>query len=220
MFTEPAWTAARSSERDAGTIATAEASSRRLRIVTCDSDGPGRQQAEAYVRDGFHRTHGAHIQTFMPSLLMLTDAAGSLRGVTGCRVAGAGPLFLERYLDRSIEDVLAVKTGARVRRAEVVEVGNFACRDPRVARTFMSLLPRHFIENDLVWITFTATVSIRRILRHLGARCVDLGAATGACVRGGADEWGRYYSNDPRVMAGYLPLARRIPALWAGAHAD
>jgi hypothetical protein len=188
--------------------------------VTCDTGDPHRAEAEAFVRDRFHRTHGARIQTIMPSLLLLRDAAGSLRGVAGCRPAGANTLFLERYLDRPIEQALLAHTGARVRRADVVEIGNFACRDSRVASAFMSMLPRFLIQQHFVWITFTATISIRRILRHLGARCADLAPADGACVRGDSDEWGRYYANDPRVMAGYLPLARRIPALWRAAGAN
>jgi hypothetical protein len=220
LFTESAWTAAPSSHSDAELSAAPEGSLHRSRIVMCDTHHPRRLEAEAFVRNGFARTHGAVIQTFMPSLLMLTDATAQPLGVTGSRGAGSGALFLERYLDRPIEDLLAATTGARVRRSEVVEVGNFACRDARVARRFISLLPRHLIENDFVWITFTATISIRRILRYLGARCVDLGPATGACARGGPDEWGRYYTNDPRVMAGYLPLARRIPALWVLAHGN
>lgn len=192
----------------------------RFRIVTCNADHPRRAEAESFVGERFNRTHGAKVRTFMPNLLLLTDTSDSLWGVTGARPASSEPLFLERYFDRPIESVLEAGTGSRIRRSEVVEIGNFACRSPRAATTFVSLLPRHLLHLGYVWVTFTATTSIRRILRHLGARCADLGPADGACVRGGADEWGRYYTNEPRVMAGYLPLARRIRGLWASPYAD
>jgi hypothetical protein len=217
LLTDSAPSAVRPSGSEDGP---AEVQRMAVRIVTCGADHSLRAEAEEFVRDRFHRTHGARIATFMPTMLVLTDASGSLSGVAGCRRAASETLFLERYLPKPIEESLAASTGSRVTRAAVVEIGNFACRSPHAATTFMSMLPRHLLGIGVVWATFTATASIRRVLRHLGARCADLGAADGACVRGGADEWGRYYANDPRVMAGYLPLARRIPALWSGYHAD
>jgi Thermostable hemolysin len=82
------------------------------------------------------------------------------------------------------------------------------------------MLPRYLIQLQLIWISFTATSSVRRMLLHAGARLVELAEARSACAAGGRDDWGHYYSCDPRVMAGYLPLARRIPALWSATHAD
>jgi hypothetical protein len=172
------------------------------------------------VREAFYRTHRASIRTFMPTLLMLTDASGSLHGVAGSRVAATGDLFLERYLSRPIEETLAERGGAPPQRAQIVEVGNFACRSSRLARRFIALLPWFLLECELTWVTFTATAALRRLLHNVGARCMDLGAAEGACVRSGADDWGRYYMHDPRVMAGYLPLARNIPALRDAAYGD
>lgn len=192
----------------------------RFRIETCESDGPRRVEAERYVRARFRRTHGAVICTFMPTLLLLTRDDGALGGVAGCRTAGQEPLFLERYLERPIEDMIAQRSGMRAKRSQVVEAGNFACRDAQTARAFMSLLPRYLMERQHLWIAFTATVSIRRILRSLGAGCTELGRAYDACVRGGDDRWGSYYANDPRVMLGYLPLARRIAAFQEQRHAD
>lgn len=84
----------------------------------------------------------------------------------------------------------------------------------------MSFMPAYLLEGSARWLVFTATSSIRRILSAMGGRCMDLGTADGARAGGGADEWGRYYSNDPRVMAGYLPSARRIPELWRTHHGD
>ena len=192
----------------------------KLRIVTNRAGDPGRAEAEAFVRERYRQKHGATIHTFMPTLLLLLDATDALLGVTGCRVACEDTLYLERYLPRPIETVLAAQTGTRAGRSKIVEVGNFACRNPHAATKFVSLLPRHLLQLGCVWATFTATSSVRRILRHLGARCADLGVADGACARGGADDWGGYYATDPRVLAGYLPLARRIPALWSTVDAD
>jgi hypothetical protein len=84
----------------------------------------------------------------------------------------------------------------------------------------MALLAYYLLRDGRTWVTFTATAPVRRMLEHVGARCIELGTAEGACARDGTDEWGRYYTNDPRVMAGYLPRARRIPVLFDAAYAD
>ena len=218
MFTDPACGVARAHYGDEATAEPALPGP--FRIEACDANSPRRAEAERYVRERFRRTHGAVICTFMPKLLLLTRADGALAGVAGCRGAIQGPLFLERYLDRPIEDLIARYARTRVKRSQVVEAGNFACRDSHTARAFMALLPRYLIERQHVWIAFTATVSIRRILHSLGASCLELGSARDACVRDGDDWWGSYYDNDPRVMLGYLPLARRIPAFSGQWHAD
>jgi hypothetical protein len=189
-------------------------------IVPCGPDDARRADAEEFVRRRFLRSHGAHIATFLPTLLLLSDSEGELAAVAGFRSAKDGPLFLERYLPAPIEHALTSQVSAPVRRAEIIEVGNFAACDSRRARILMSYLPAYFLERSARWITFTATAAIRGILSAMGARCLEVGAADGACVSGGADEWGRYYSNDPRVMAGFLPSARRIPALWRTHHGD
>src|SRR5688572_9828604 len=156
----------------------------------------------------------------MPTLLLLTDACGELAAVTGFRCAAHEPLFLERYLSLPVEQAISSQMGARAQRAEIVEVGNFAALDSRRARMLMSFLPAYFLERSARWIVFTATASIRAILSAMGGRCMEVGTADDARVAGGADEWGRYYSKDPRVMAGFLPSARRIPALWRSHHGD
>jgi hypothetical protein len=63
----------------------------------------------------------------------------------------------------------------------------------------------------LEWVVFTATRVVRGMLAAFDAPLVELAPAAEACVAGGIDEWGRYYTTDPRVCAGYLPHARHLP---------
>jgi hypothetical protein len=190
------------------------------RIVVCGRDDSRRQEAEAFIRERFQRSHGALITTFMPTLLLLTEGGDGIAAVSGFRCAAHEPLFLERYLSAPIEEELSSHTAAPVRRSEVVEVGNFAAIDSRRAKVLMSFIPAYLLGRSARWSAFTATTAIRGMLAAAGARCMELGAADRDHVAGGMDQWGRYYSNDPRVMAGYLPSARRIPALWRPHHGD
>ena len=41
---------------------------------------------------------------------------------------------------------------------------------------------------------------------------------SGSRVAGSGDQWGRYYDNDPRVLAGYLPASRWVPGFRSTAH--
>ena len=139
------------------------------------------------------------------------------------------PAWIDTHCHLDAPEFSADAAGVRERAAAAgvvhcilpaVEVGNFAALDSRRAKTLMSFLPAYLLERSARWIVFTATASIRAILSAMGAHCLEVGAADGACVAGGADEWGRYYSNDPRVMAGFLPSARRIPKLWRSCRGD
>jgi len=190
------------------------------RVIPCGRGDARRAEAEAFIRKRFLRSHGAHIATFMPTLMLLTGVDSELVAAAGFRSAAQEPLFLERYLPLAIEQAIASQSGAPVQRAEIVEVGNFAALDSRRAKILMSFMPAYFLEGSARWLVFTATSSIRRILSAMGGRCLEVGTADGACVAGGIDEWGRYYSTDPRVMAGFLPLARRIPELWRTHHGN
>lgn len=190
------------------------------RVIACERGDTNRAPAEAFIRRRFQRSHGAHIATFMPTLMLLTGADGELAAVAGFRHAASEPLFLERYLREPIEQALSTQVNAPANRSEIIEIGNFAAVDSRHARILMSFMPSWFLERSARWIAFTATQTIRTLLTSMGGRCVELAAADGARVAGGRDEWGRYYSTDPRVMAGFLPSARRIPALWRSHHGD
>jgi hypothetical protein len=206
LFSESARSYSRLAGQDADAARRPRSAIRRHRITACEPGDRGRTHAEDFVREAFFRTHGARIHTFMPTLLVLADAPGPVQGVAGIRPADSGALYLERYLDEAIEDRIERSAGVRTSRAAIVELGNFACRDSSVAGLFMSLLPTYLLDRGLSWIAFTATAPVRRILQGLGGRTYDLGPADGACARDGVDDWGRYYNQQPRVMAGYLPL--------------
>jgi hypothetical protein len=163
-----------------------------------------RARIETYVQQAFARRHGACITSFMPTLLALEGHGGRVCGVVGFRNAGAGPLFLERYLARPIETELQERTGLDIGRAQIVEVGNLASLSCRAAFRLAAILPRMLIERGNQWVVFTATSAVRGILEKFHAPAIELASAS----RERADspeQWGRYYESDPRVMAGYLP---------------
>lgn len=140
----------------------------------------------------------------MPTLLALEGRGERVCGVVGFRNAGSEPLFLERYLTRPVEAELSERTGQQIERERIVEVGNLASLSCRAAFHLVAVLPRVLIERGNQWIVFTATSAVRGILEKFAAPMIELASASRECIDK-PDEWGRYYENDPRVMAGYLP---------------
>ena len=141
----------------------------------------------------------------MPTLFALEGSECRVCGVAGIRGAGSEPLFLERYLPRPIELMLSDRTREPVRREQIVEVGNLASLSCRAAFHLVAMLPRLLTDRGYLWVAFTATDGVRHILAKFNAPTIDLSGATADKVAEAGDDWGRYYENDPRVMAAWLP---------------
>jgi hypothetical protein len=171
---------------------------------------PERPALEAMIAATYAEKHGARICSFMPTLLALKDAAGSVRAVAGIRAAAGETLFLEQYLDDPVEQALAVAIGRPVGRNAIAEVGNLAARECRSACRLAILLPGWLGERGHEWVVFTATSVVRGILQGLGSRVVELAPASPARLRQRQDDWGSYYNTDPRVMAAYLPAGATL----------
>lgn len=174
-------------------------------LMTYERDHPRRTTVEDFVRHAFARKHGARIRSFMPTLFALEGSEQRVCGVAGIRSAGAEPLFLERYLPRPIELILEDRTGAPVKREQIVEVGNLASLSCRAAFHLVAMLPRLLTDRGHLWVTFTATDAVRDILGKFKAPIMDLSGATADKVAELGDDWGRYYESNPRVMAAWLP---------------
>ena len=104
---------------------------RNARAVTCVAVGrnePLRSELEAFVNAAFLRKHGAHVRSFMPTLLSW-KVGGAPLGVVGLRAAQEEALYLENYLDSPIERMLAGRAGRQVPRARIVEIGHLASRN-------------------------------------------------------------------------------------------
>jgi len=191
---------------------------RSLRLAEASASSPERPELEAFVREAFWRKHDASVATFMPTLLSFRDGTGDLRGVIGVRGAARTMLYLEQYLQQPVEAAIAAAAGRPVQRGQVVEVGNLAGRNCRTAMRMVASLPTYLLSRDYQWIVFTATSAVRGILESFGAPLVELARAEGSRVATSADEWGRYYDSDPRVLAGYLPASRWVPGFRSTAH--
>ena len=181
--------------------------------LLCTGSTADRREMETFIIAAFQQQHGAAVRSFLPVLVGLRDPHGALCGAAGYRPAADGPLYLEQYLAQPVEVMISHHAGrGPVARTAVAEIGNFACRDSATAMTMVAVLARLLRDRGHDWVVFTATRTVRGIMRHMGLPLAEIARAERACLTRTADRWGSYYDQDPRVMLGYVPCWRGSPA--------
>jgi hypothetical protein len=168
-----------------------------------EPDSAERASLEARIRSGFGMHFDACIAGFMPRFGYYRHASGAT-GVIGIRCAADEPLFLESYLDTSVESVIADATGAHIGRDRIAEVGQFVVDDRDIVTSFFRDLVPFLVDNGYDWVCFTGTDRIRALLARVGFRGLPIARAEAARARNTGDRWGRYYDFDPVVILGKL----------------
>lgn len=171
----------------------------------CSQQDPPRLELESYVKTHFAKHWDAEINGFMPWLAGMRNDQGGLMGVLGLRPAECGPLFLEHYLDQPIEQQLATVSGHPIQRQHLVEVGNLASSTPGGARWLIVALTAYLQMTGREWVVFTGGPGLRNAFRRLGLSTLhELAPADPARIGPTVAQWGRYYQQKPRVMAGRI----------------
>lgn len=149
----------------------------------------------------------------MPLLMGLSSVEGVLEAVLGLRPAGEERLFLETYLDRPVEQALASSIQAPVERSLLMEVGHLAVSTPGGGRWLITALTAYLSASRYEWVVFTIGPGLQNAFKRLGISLVDLGEADPSkLAESQRREWGSYYEQRPRVMAG--SIAEGHLALW------
>jgi hypothetical protein len=163
-----------------------------------------RAELERFIAARFQRAYGARITQFLPNLLGMRDDAGAWVAAVGYAGAGAGPLFLEQYLDNPVEHALGLLLEHPVARERVVEVGNFAAVRAGVARRLIPALAARLKSLGFELAVFTATRELRNAFLRLRLWPLLIAPADPLRLAGGAAAWGGYYAHKPIVMGGRI----------------
>lgn len=170
-------------------------------------DDPARAEVEAFIARVYARRHGARVQQFATTLVALRSQ-GSLVAAAGYTPA-ASPLFLERYLQAPVQELLGRQHGEPVSRDVIVEVGHLAAERAGAGRQLIVLLGPHLASLGVQWVASTLTLELRQLFLRMGVTPLTLGAADPAALGPEASGWGTYYAHQPVVVAGHLPRALR-----------
>jgi hypothetical protein len=165
-----------------------------------------RGAVEALINSVYRRRYDAQPPDFAPMLVSLSGSQGPV-AAAGYRSAAQGPLFLERYLDRPIEQLLCATGGGTASRAVIVEVGHLAATRVGEGKRLVHCLGQHLMEEGYAWVVSTVTRELRKLFLRLGVTPLALGAADPRALGDERFCWGRYYDHEPVILAGYLPQA-------------
>lgn len=169
----------------------------------------GRRDLEGFVAREFMAHYGANVKTFMPWLLGLC-CEGEMVGVAGLRPAGDGEIFIEKYLDRSIEAEVALHTGVAVRRNRILEIGNLAGHYPGVTRSLFPLLTELIYMSGYEWGVCNTTLTVQNALRKLGIPFIPMVQAMPDRLGVARFSWGSYYQHETTVIAISSQVAHEV----------
>jgi AcrR family transcriptional regulator len=181
-----------------------------------DEGDPRRAAVEALIQDVYGRRYDARVTSFAPTLVALWDG-DRITAAAGYRSAGAGPLFLERYLPQPVDRLLEAHARAMPLRGQIVEVGHLAAARAGEGRRLVLMLGAHLRQRGCEWVVGTLTGELRQLFVRIGIAPLVLGVADPALLGSDAGPWGRYYDHSPLVLAGHLPKALRHIARYAAA---
>lgn len=184
-----------------------------------------RSVTEQFIKQQFQKSYAADIHEFFPELLCMR-CFDNLSGTAGMRSAKNTTLFLEQYLDQSIESELSQKFKNQIDRSGIVEIGNLVSSQRGASHLLFLVFTSLLHQAGYQWIVFTATKALYNNLTKLGFEITYLCEADPLKLGDKAlNSWGKYYETQPRVFAGNLddamhiirsrPLYRRILKLYS-----
>lgn len=165
----------------------------------------GRAELEHYIAGQFAENYNAVVDHFLPHLLQLKCQRGACAAV-GIGSAQQGPLFLEQYLDRPIEQELSYLTRTPVDRQSIIEIGNLVATQRGSSQLLFTVLTNVLHTAGFRWVVFTATQNVARIIAKSHFTPFTLCSADPARLPNGGAQWGSYYDTQPHVMAGDLEV--------------
>jgi len=161
---------------------------------------PQRPELEAYIGEQFANVYDAKITGFLP-ILSSMHCLGQTSAVAGIRTAQYHDLFIEQYLDESIEHTLSHLLPSAVSRSDIVEIGNLSATHRGATLLFFIVQITLLYEAGFSWAVFSATEQVEKIMSKLNIVTLDLGRADPTRLGDEAADWGSYYDTRPTVRA-------------------
>lgn len=173
----------------------AEHNTRQLRCYTAST--PGRHGVETYIAGAFREQYAARIDHFLPVLLTI-ESGDEIEAALGIRFGESEPMFVEHYLDQSINDELAQRGFSNY---AIVEIGNLVSTRAGCSQLLFILLAELLDVLGRDTGVFTATGQVQQLLGKIGCELTVLCEADGKRMGTHLAQWGSYYETSPCVIA-------------------
>lgn len=171
-----------------------------LSLISTESSQ--RSQVETFIARQFMARYEASLQVYLPFLLACFQN-GEVTAALGFKLAAAEPLFLEQYLEKSIELSLPENTNS-ISREQIVEVGNLAMSFRAVSPLLFIVVAAILHKAGLRYVVFTATTQVRKLLEKLQLVTDVIGPADPGLLADKGQSWGSYYQHQPVILGGWL----------------
>ena len=163
-----------------------------------------RSRVEQFIEAQFAKSYDANIKQHYPMLMSVQDDEGNILAALGFRPAQDEPLFLEQYIDTSIEKSLSEHFEKPVLRREVVEIGSLASTTSGASIFLFIALNAWLDQQGYVMATITATRRLKRFFSMLKLDFIQLENADPERLPDHGKDWGTYYDTCPRILAGSI----------------
>ncbi len=166
-----------------------------------------RLAVEEFITDIYARSYGASIHVEYPVLMSVCDQDGEILAATGFRSASEEPLFLEQYLDKSVQEILQVS------RDQIVEIGNLASDGGGASLYLFVALAAYLNDKGYTQVVVTSTNFLERRFQKIGFQPKRIARADPGLLLSERENWGSYYKTQPHVISlsvaqGYQCLQR------------
>lgn len=166
------------------------------RIMVSSPCSSQRAAVATFIRNTYCNIYNARIDVHYPTLMSVNDLTGPIAAVIGLRHARQGPLFLEQYTRRPVEEILECNRG------RIVEIGNLASLGGGASLFLFLALASYLHFRGIEFAVATGTKSLEHRLRRIGLQPEFLCAADRDSLTSSTDDWGTYYDTEPAVLAG------------------
>ena len=161
----------------------------------------GRDEVEAFIHEVFARAYDANVTKYLPRLLALRNHQNRILAALGMQNAADANLFLEQYLDESVDVMLSRLLGSAVRREEIIEIGNLASIHRGGLQHLIVAMTAYLSGLGSKWVVFTAVPAVQKAFAAIGLTLVPLAVAEKHRLGDEQEQWGSYYESGPIVVA-------------------
>ena len=158
---------------------------------------PSRNEVEKFVWEGFKKHYQAQIQHYLPNLISVSEKR-KIAAVLGFRSARIQPLFVEQYLDKSIENKFS---GELIERCEIGEIGNLYGINNLLTRQLLVITIMAMSNAGIKKLVFSATPQVKAMINRLSVKTTYIGNAAAEKIGSQIESWGDYYFTAPEVLA-------------------
>lgn len=166
------------------------------KVVISRNHALKKNPVSSYISGLYAEHYDAKINVHYPLLFSLVSPENKILAAVGFRPAIHGSLFLEQYLDTSIEECVQVP------RSQIVEIGNLAANSRGATILLFTALSAYLNNQGFTQAVVTSTQALEKRFELISLCPRRLAEANPDLLLHKDEHWGSYYETKPHVLVG------------------